>query len=453
MDFIEKIKTAGIVGAGGAGFPSYVKLDTTAECFIVNAAECEPLIETDKYLCRTYAEKIVAGTMLIAKHLQAKRVVIALKERYVAEIASLAAAITKLQVPIEIFRMRAFYPAGDEQTLVHQVMGYSIPERGLPKDVGAVVDNVGTVLNIWDALAQEQPVTMKYLSVVGAVTTKCMLHVPIGTPIRQCIELAGPCCNEYAVVMGGPMMGKLLDTNDKIEEAVVTKTTGNLLVLPMEHYLVRRAEMSLARIRRQAVSACIQCRMCTDLCPRYLIGHKIRPNRIMRNLFREHMLDEEAYKEAFGEAVNCCDCGICEMFACPMGLSPRKVNDYFKDELKRKGIQVEKHQAPVAKETVNIHKVPTDRLIARLGLTSYVTQDKLECRELRTAEVHIPMSMHIGKPAVVAVTVGDTVQKGQCIGTAATGLSANIHASIDGVVTDVAASGVVTIRVKEEDNR
>lgn len=449
MNFIEIIKAAGIVGAGGAGFPTHIKLDTKAECFIVNAAECEPLIETDKFLCRTYAEEIVAGTMLIAKHLEADRAVIALKGKYKAEIQSLENAISKLDAPVEIFQMKTFYPAGDEQTMVQQVMGRSIPERGLPKDVGAVVDNVGTVLEIWYALKKEEPVTMKFLSVVGEVQQKRMLQVPIGTPITACIQWAKPKTDDYAVILGGPMMGKILKTKEAIAAAVVTKTTGNLLILPMDHYLIRRSQMTMNRIRQQAVSACIQCRMCTDLCPRYLIGHQIRPHLVMRNFFREHMVDDEEYKKIFGEAVNCCDCGICEMYACPMGLSPRKVNGYFKGELRAKGMQIEKNLEPKARDSVELHKIPTGRLIARLGLSEYDTHEELICSVIGVEEVTIPLQMHIGRPAEAIVSVGDTVSKGQCIAKAAEGLSANIHASIHGTVTEISDKGI-TISGKEE---
>ena len=157
MNLTEVVKASGIVGAGGAGFPTHVKLNAKAECFVVNAAECEPLIETDKYLCRTYAPQIVAAVVAVAAHLEAKRAVIALKGKYKAEIAALSDAIKLADAPVEIFEMGTFYPAGDEQTMVQQVTGRSVPERGLPLDVGCVVDNVGTLLNIFDAI-QGRPV-------------------------------------------------------------------------------------------------------------------------------------------------------------------------------------------------------------------------------------------------------------------------------------------------------
>ena len=233
MDFVEAVKAAGVVGAGGAGFPTHVKLSAKAEWFLVNAAECEPLIETDKYLCRTYPERIVETVAKIAGHLEASHAVIVLKAKYRREMEALQEAIDKTKAPVELFGMRTFYPAGDEQTLVQQVTGRVVPERGLPLDVGCVVDNVGTVLAIADAL-EGRPVSEKFLSVTGAVAHTQMFHVPLGTPVTEILKKAKITVGDYAVIVGGPMMGRMLKDKEAIAQAVVTKTTGNLLVLPAD---------------------------------------------------------------------------------------------------------------------------------------------------------------------------------------------------------------------------
>lgn len=449
MNLTEAVKQAGIVGAGGAGFPTHIKLSAKAECFVVNAAECEPLIETDKYLCRTCAEQIVAAVTVVAAHLEAKRAVIALKGKYKAEIEALNKAIRALDAKVEIFEMETFYPAGDEQTMVQQVTGRVVPERGLPLDVGAVVDNVGTLINIFDAL-QGKPVTDKFLSVVGEVREPIMLHVPVGTPILECVRAAEPTLSEYGLILGGPMMGKVLTRREEMEAAVVTKTTGNIIVLPVDHYLFHRATLPMEAIRHQTRSACIQCRMCTDLCPRYLIGHQIRPHLVMRNLWREPgMEDDEEFQRSFGDAVNCCDCGICEMFACPMGLSPRKVNQYFKGELRKRNIQVPRNMEPQVSEFVDLRHTPTGRLTARLGLASYYGLHAHRCLELKPESVFLPFSQHIGKPAISVKAAGDSVEKGELLARAAEGLSANIHASISGVVVEINEKGA-RIRGRKE---
>ena len=450
MNLIEMVKAAGVVGAGGAGFPTHVKLNTKVEYFIVNAAECEPLIETDKYLCRTFAVRIVKTIPVIAESLGASRKVIALKGAYEKEIAALREAIKNSDSDVEIFEMGYFYPAGDEQTLIQQVTGRCVPERGLPSDVGCVVDNVGTVLNIADAL-EGKAVTEKYLSVVGEVTHTMQLHVPIGTSVLECVRAAKPTISEFALIMGGPMMGKRLTSQAEIEQAVVTKTTGNIMVLPKDHYLFKKTALPMETVRKQTKSACLQCKMCTDLCPRYLIGHQIRPNLMMRGLWREPSItDNEEYLRMFGDAANCCSCGVCEMFACPMGLSPRKVNEYLKGEFRKRGIQVPKNPEAHAREFVQERKTPTNRLVARLGLSEYYGKHPSSCEELSVDTVFIPFSQHIGKPAAAVKQAGDTVAKGELLAAAAEGaLSANIHSSVNGVIEEITDKGA-RIRCRKE---
>ena len=450
MNLIEMVKAAGVVGAGGAGFPTHVKLNTKVEYFIVNAAECEPLIETDKYLCRTFADRIVKTIPVIAESLGASRKVIALKGAYEKEIAALREAIKNSDSDVEIFEMGYFYPAGDEQTLIQQVTGRCVPERGLPSDVGCVVDNVGTVLNIADAL-EGKAVTEKYLSVVGEVTHTMQLHVPIGTSVLECVHAAKPTISEFALIMGGPMMGKRLTSQAEIEQAVVTKTTGNIMVLPKDHYLFKKTALPMETVRKQTKSACLQCKMCTDLCPRYLIGHQIRPNLMMRGLWREPSItDNEEYLRMFGDAANCCSCGVCEMFACPMGLSPRKVNEYLKGEFRKRGIQVPKTPEAHAREFVQERTTPTNRLVARLGLSEYYGKHPSSCEELSVDTVFIPFSQHIGKPAAAVKQAGDTVAKGELLAAAAeSALSANIHSSVNGVIEEITDKGA-RIRCRKE---
>lgn len=151
-------------------------------------------------------------------HLEAQHIVIGLKAKYKAEIAALEKAIREKHAAVEIFPMRTFYPAGDEQVLVQQVTGRSVPERGLPLNVGAVVENVGTVLSIADAL-EDKPVTEKYLSVTGAVREPVMFKVPLGTPIRRIINQVDLRVKDYAVIIGGPMMGKMQSSDSMIDHA------------------------------------------------------------------------------------------------------------------------------------------------------------------------------------------------------------------------------------------
>lgn len=451
MELLEAVKNAGIVGAGGAGFPTHVKLSTKAEIFIVNAAECEPLIETDKFICRNYADDVISAVRAVAAHLGVKRSVIAIKRKYKEEIAALSRAIEKSGGGIEIFGMGTFYPAGDEQIIVQMITGRTVPERGIPIEVGAVVNNVGTMLNVHDALSKGEGVYRKFLSVTGEVSHSVMMRAPVGTPITECIKAASPLSPDYAVVLGGPMMGRVIDDRDAIERTVVTKTTGNLLVLPRGHYLVTHFRRPLGRIKAETHAACIQCRMCTDLCPRYQTGHMMRPHLVMRNLFLEQRKkDDSEFIKAYGDAANCCGCAVCELFSCPMGLSPKRVNDYMKVKLRERGLDVPKNGSPCARPEINLRRVPTERLVARLNLSKYYPGHAGDdFIEIAPKSIFVPFHQHIGKPAEPVKKVGDSVAAGELIAKAAEGLSANVHAGISGTITEIGHGGVRITTARE----
>lgn len=447
MNLIDAVKDAGVVGAGGAGFPTFIKLDTRADCFVVNAAECEPLIETDKYLCRSFSREIISGTLKAAGHLGAKRIAVVLKRKYDAEIRALRAAIAERQPDIELFEMDSFYPAGDEQTIVQQLCRVSVPERDIPANVGVVVNNVGTVLNIENA-ARGIAVTRKYLSVTGDVAKPLILDVPIGMSVLSCVEAASP-RSAFATIIGGPMMGKVY-SREALDSVSVTKTTGNILVLPKNHYLIRRAQVPIGRLSIQAKSVCIRCRMCTDLCPRFLLGHDVQPHLVMRNLWREGLIeDNREYLRAFGNAVNCCECRACELFSCPMELSPCAVNIHIKGMLKKRQLQPERNLSPTARSDVDMHKIPMARLTARLGLSPYYGREIAAVVSLDADTVRIPLRQHIGKPALPVKERGETIEEGELLAVADEGVSANVHASISGVIREISGVEAVIDRKAE----
>lgn len=430
MDLLEQIYKAGVVGAGGAGFPSHIKLNCDVEYFIVNAAECEPLLQVDKLLMRKWADKIVKGIEEIGKMVKAKYIVIAIKEKYKDEIKSLRYAIEKVNSNIKLFYLKNYYPAGDEQMIVYEVTGRSIPEGGIPLDVKAVVSNIGTILNIYDAI-NGIPVINKYISVIGEVNKPTFLKVPIGVSLEDCIEASGgSLLEEYSIIIGGPMMGKVIDDID-VSKTFIEKTTSSLIIIPKDHYILQRKKKSLKTIINETKSACIQCRYCTDLCPRFLIGHKLRPHKIMRNIGLENR-DKEIIKEA----LICCECGVCEMYSCPMGLSPRLVNSYLKSQLREIGVRVSKGKENISSnEMIEYRKIPTARLMARLDITKYYQQHISDIEEISPKKVTISLSQHIGKQAKPIVENGEMVKKGQLIGVVEKeNVGANLHATIDGVV-------------------
>ena len=436
MNFLDAVYNAGVVGAGGAGFPTHLKMTKEVGTFIVNGAECEPLLEVDKFLMREKTYELIKGMEIIAGNLKAARVVLGLKKKYKAEIKKLSETIKELDSNVELFLMDNFYPAGDEQIMVKDITGKSIPAGGIPLDVDAVVSNVGTVINVYEAI-EEKPVTKKYVSILGEVNNPVMLEVPIGTSFEECIKRAGGVkIKNYAVIEGGPMMGKIVHRDELAEKAVI-KTTGALIILPEDHYVIKRKERPEAHILNESRAACIQCRMCTDMCPRYLIGHELRPHRVMRAMGMGEQ-DEEILKEA----LICCECNVCELFACPMGISPKSTNTYLKGVFREKGVRYNGNkEMPPEHEMRDYRKIPVSRLIARLSLSRYYNNKISDLQELKADKVKIFLSQHIGKPAVPLVKEGDRVIEGQRIAEVGREeFGANIHASINGTVSKVEKS-------------
>ena len=248
----------GVVGAGGAGFPIEVKLRAKADLVIVNAAECEPLLHKDKELILHESRAMLAGLRTAMERVGASRAVVGIKEKYEEVIRSLAA---ELPGDVTIQPLRDTYPAGDEFVLVYDVTGRVIPPGGLPLDVGALVNNVETLVNVGRA----RPVTHKYLTVAGAVARPCTLRVPLGVSLGEVVTAAGGATvPRWAMLVGGVMMGRLASGSDE----PVTKTTGGVIVLPDDHPLVARYRAPWRAIERIGRSACDQCSFCTELCPR-----------------------------------------------------------------------------------------------------------------------------------------------------------------------------------------
>lgn len=436
MSILEKIEAAGVVGCGGAGFPTHKKLTGSIETLIINGAECEPLLRTDRWLMRNKAPQLIKAIAALGQELRIGDLVIAVKHHYEEEVAALRTAIREANAPIRIHELESFYPAGDEQTIVYEVTGRAVPPGGIPMAVGAVVDNVATIYSV--ALAMEgYPFTQKYLTVTGEVKNPTVLKVPVGTSVEACIALAGGAkLRDYRVVSGGPMMGKLIPEGE-LERAVVTKTTSALLVLPADGYHARTSAVDLGRMVRRAKSACIQCTACTQLCPRHLLGHPLEPHRIMRRLAMGGELSDLVLDPTVQNAALCCECGICEVYACPMGLFPRKINQLLKGELRRAGIRPAAEGGAVSPLREE-RKAPSEKTAARAGVHKYYNYEIKDLITHLPQRVEIPLNMHIGAPAVPTVQVGDHVYHGTLIARPPEGaLGALVHASIDGRVAAV----------------
>ncbi|HWR39151.1 MAG TPA: 4Fe-4S dicluster domain-containing protein [Patescibacteria group bacterium] len=428
-EIVEKVQAAGVVGAGGAGFPTQVKINATVDVIIANGAECEPLLRAHQLLMAAESEKIFLGMQAVMAATGAKSAYIGLKRKYYDAVRNLQAVIDRSgDSRIQLYFLPDFYPAGDEHALLHEVTGRIVPEGGIPLNVGVIVINVETLLNVAQAMV-DTPVTEKYLTVGGAVRQPITLKVPLGMKISQLIELAGGAnVSEYGLVDGGPMMGKIISGDD-----VVTKTTGGILVLPKDHPVITNKNMPWQVVINRARAVCCNCRACTDNCPRNLLGHSLEPHRIMQAVGSGAGADSGAVTTAF----LCSECGACDTFGCTMGLSPRRVNMELKRQMAKAGIKNPHHEKPLkARANREFRRIPTKRIVARLGLMAYDVEAPLSDKKVEPQEVRLPLVQHIGAPAQPVVKTGDVVQAGDLIARIPEGtvVGANLHASISGTV-------------------
>lgn len=438
LDIINKVREAGVVGAGGAGFPTHVKLEAKAEWLILNAAECEPLLRVDQQLCQEQAQALVGLMGLVSEHLGAEKAVIGIKKKH-AEALNMLENCCESNGRVSVFPLEDFYPAGDEQILVAEITGKAVPELGIPLKVGAVVMNVETLLNIGAALGGI-PVTDTCLTVTGEVPRPMTFWLPIGVSYREVLRLAGvENLAGMAAIDGGPMMGKVItDFSEPI-----TKTTKGIILLKADHRLIQRKTVDVDRARRIARTACEQCRMCTDLCPRYLIGHNMQPHKMMRKVSYSYERLEDA-----AIAQLCCECNLCELYACPVNLPPKTINVLYKGKLAQSGIRHEPNETPEFRSTREYRKTPVKRLLLKLGLKEYDREAPMVIADYEPETVRIPMKQHLGAAAVPVVAMGDWVTKGQLIGEIPEkALGARVHASITGKVVSVEAD-TITISKK-----
>ena len=424
----------GIVGAGGAGFPTYAKLNENAETLILNCAECEPLLRLHRQLLEKYAQEIVETFHLIGQAVGAKELVIGIKKAYTKTIDALNGVIGAYP-EVRLGLLDEVYPAGDEVVLIYEVTKKVVRPGGLPIEQGVAVFNVETVYNAYRAINQSTPVVDKLVSVVAEVDHPVTVRVPIGTTIEDTVKLAGGITTKNPVYfIGGPMMGFIGSGS-----LPVTKTTNAILVLPEEHLIIQKKRKKTSIDLKRAAACCCQCSMCTDLCPRNRLGHPIQPHLFMRAATCKDVQEPNI----FVNTMFCSSCGLCEMYSCMQGLAPRTLMAEYKAGLRANGLRPPQVEAkPVGPER-EYRKVPMERLMARLDLTKYNKEAPLDESVVPVSKVKIMLSQHIGAPAAAIVKQGDKVTKGQMIAEPAKGLSVGIHASIDGVVSEVTDKYVI----------
>ena len=321
---IDMIRYAGIVGMGGATFPTHVKLsipaDKKVDTFIINAVECEPFLTADHRLMLEYPEEIVKGTEIILKALGVDKAYMGIEDNKQNAIVTMTKAASGHA--LDVVELKTKYPQGSEKHLIYAVTGREVPSGGLPADAGCVVSNVATVKAVYDAFCLGHPLTERVVTVTGSVEKPSNFLVRIGTPLSVLIEAAGGFKGDpMKIISGGPMMGLPVPSMD----CVVVKGTSGLLVLGKEYMK-----------RKERLTACIQCGKCAQGCPMFLM-----PMRIAACAEKEQFETAEKYN-----ALDCINCGSCS-YVCP---AKRHVSQYVKlakDEVMR--IRAERKKAEAAK--------------------------------------------------------------------------------------------------------
>ncbi len=293
-EIIGKVSEMGIVGMGGATFPTHVKLSIPAgkkaECLIINAVECEPYLTADYRVMLEQGERLLVGARILAKAIGVDKIYIGVennKPDAIAHLEKLAGAYLE----IEIVPLKMRYPQGGEKQLIAAVTGREVPSGALPIDVGAVVQNVGTALAVYEAVAKNKPLVERVVTVTGStLASPKNLLVRIGTPMSALIEYCGGMEGIGKVVAGGPMMGRAVSNVD----APVTKGTSGVLLIPTEEAL------------REKEGDCIRCAKCVEACPMGLEPYLL-------NTLTQRGDYEELERHWIAD---CIECGCCT-FSCP----------------------------------------------------------------------------------------------------------------------------------------
>ena len=304
-EILQRVSDFGIVGLGGATFPSHVKLNinknTKIDCLIINGVECEPYLTCDHRLMLEKADEIIIGVEILLKALNLNRAIIGIENNKKDAIANFK-KITSNNKKIQVAALKVKYPQGSEKQLVKAILNREVPVGGLPSDVGVVSLNVGTIFAVYEAIQHNKPLIDRVVTVTGKkLENPSNYWVKIGTPIKDLIEEVGGLPEgTRKLVNGGPMMGKAIKNAD----VPVTKGTSGILVISEEE------------ASRGKTENCIRCGECVFVCPMGLEPHLLM-NISERGLF------ERARKE---DIKTCVECGSCS-YVCP---SHRPLLDYIR---------------------------------------------------------------------------------------------------------------------------
>ena len=300
------IRSCGVNGLGGAGFPAHVKLNegvvNIVDTLIINGVECEPYITCDDRLIQEKADYVVSGTRMIQHAVQAKHCVIAVED----DMPEAYQVLSKwIDTDIELIKVPTRYPAGGEKQLIKTLTGKEVPSGGLAIQIGIVMHNVATAAAVYRAVSRGEPIISRYVTITGEVETPRNLQALLGTPVRDCLEACGYEHNEnHRITLGGPMMGMHIRNPD----IPIIKTTNCILVnkikpLPPE-------------------MPCIRCGECIDVCP-----IKLMPQELYWHAKTDNLAESQRYR-----IFDCIECGCCS-YVCPSNIPLVQYYRYSKSQI------------------------------------------------------------------------------------------------------------------------
>ena len=435
FDLKSLMQNSSIVGAGGAGFPSFGKLADGADTLVVNCAECEPLMYTDYMLMREHMSKIVEGAQAVMAYTGIKHTYVAIKEHR-AHMLGYSEGQT-LGQGVSVKLLPNVYPMGDEINQIYEATGRVVKPGNLPITAGVIVYNGETLCNIRDAVKEGKPVTEKWVTIGGDLPERYVVKVPVGMRVAEIFDMLGvKLKSEHVMFDGGPSMGKILDP----ATAIITKTTKSLLIIPDSARCVKNKRVAMDDMLRRASSACCGCSRCTEMCPRHLLGYPLEPHKMIRVALNTVAED---HPDLIKTASLCCSCGVCAEVCC-QEISPKDVILNLKGILAKNKMRFaagsEEYKVSSDREYRMIQSAKWEDI---LGVHKYDVVPKLLPKKLKATRVEIKMSQHIGAPSVPCVNVGDTVTEGQVIANIGAGLSVPQHASISGKVVSVDPTKIV----------
>ena len=403
-------------------------MDKNIHTVILNCAQYEPLVHTQTLLLNEYAREIIRTFAKIGENFKSENIIVGIGKAEEDTIELLEDVVSDYpSVQLKVFD--GAYPAGDEYVLTYELTGQIIAADSSPIDEGIAVFNVESVYNMYLRLEKGTHETHKWVSVLGEVENPVTLRVPIGTKALDVVKKAGNItCEKPVYLIGGPMSGKPGTKYTRIDN-----TTDAIIVLPEDHQVIYNKKTNSSIELKRAMSSCCNCMRCTELCPRFLLGHPVDPHGFIRAASYKDM----GNVDKFLNTMFCSSCGLCEMYSCIQGLSPKLLMTEYKKGLRENGIT--EHHSPMDKvnDDRKYRKISIKRLTSRLALSRYDKLTSLKETSWTDSSIKIELNSDSECPVKTLVSLNDLVTEGQMIAEYEDADKFPLYAGITGRVTEV----------------